>query len=103
MIIALSRLCREESLKRLKGGAQSMDGLMKGKHAQKKFGAVGAMPPNPLSIKTRGGGGGGLGGGGQGPGPAAPHGNSPYPNPLLVSGVHYALKHLLGELLGVLT
>ena len=41
---------------------------MKGKHAQKK---VGAMPRNPLSLKTKGG---GLGGGGhmQGPGPAPP-------------------------------
>ena len=36
-----------------------MDGLMKGKHAQKNFGAVGAMAPTPLSLKTRGGGGGG--------------------------------------------
>ena len=38
-------------------GAQNMDGLMKGKHAQKNFGAV-AMAPTPLSLKTRGGGGG---------------------------------------------
>ena len=35
--------------------------LMKGKHAQKNFGAVGAMAPTPLSLKTRGGGGGGWG------------------------------------------
>ena len=36
---------------------------MKGKHAQKNFGAVGAMAPTPLSLKTRGGRGGrGLGG-----------------------------------------
>ena len=47
---------------------------MKGKHAQKNFGAVGAMAPAPLSLKTPGG----KGGGGaegcriQGPGPAAP-------------------------------
>ena len=34
-----------------------MDGLMKGKHAQKNFGAVGAMAPTPLSLKTQGGGG----------------------------------------------
>ena len=34
---------------------------MKGKYAQKNFGAVGAMAPTPLSLKTRGGGG-GLGG-----------------------------------------
>ena len=34
---------------------------MKWKHAQKNFGAVGAMAPTPLSLKTRGGGG-GLGG-----------------------------------------
>ena len=31
---------------------------MKGKHAQKNFGAIGAMAPTPLSLKTRGGGGG---------------------------------------------
>ena len=31
---------------------------MKGKHAQKNFGAVGAMAPPPLSLKTGGGGGG---------------------------------------------
>ena len=31
---------------------------MKGKHAQKNFGAVGAMAPTPLSLKTPGGGGG---------------------------------------------
>ena len=30
---------------------------MKGKHAQKNFGAVGAMAPIPLSLKTWGGGG----------------------------------------------
>ena len=30
---------------------------MKGKHAQKNFGAVGAMAPTPLSLKTRRGGG----------------------------------------------
>ena len=38
---------------------------MKGKHVQKKFGAVGAMAPTPLSLETRGrggDGGGGLGG-----------------------------------------
>ena len=35
---------------------------MKGKHAQKDYGAVGAMAPTPLSLKTPGGGGGGLGG-----------------------------------------
>ena len=37
---------------------------MKGTHAKKKLGAVGAMPPNPLSLKTpgEGGGEGGLGG-----------------------------------------
>ena len=31
---------------------------MKGKHAQKKFGAIGTMAPTPLSLKTLGGGGG---------------------------------------------
>ena len=49
------------------------NGLMKKKHTQKRGGAVGAMPPNSLSLKTRGGGGGG--GWGcriQGPGPVAP-------------------------------
>ena len=36
---------------------------MKGKHAQNNFGAVGAMAPTPLSLKTPPrGGGGGLGG-----------------------------------------
>ena len=43
----------------------NLDGLMKGKHAQKNFGTVGAMAPTPLSLKTRGEGGeggGGLGG-----------------------------------------
>ena len=30
---------------------------MKEKHAQKNFGAVGAMAPTPVSLKTRGGGG----------------------------------------------
>ena len=35
---------------------------MKGKHAQKDFGAVGAMAPPPLSLKTWGGGGRGRGG-----------------------------------------
>ena len=34
---------------------------MKGKHAQKNFGALGAMAPTPLSLETRGGGGGGWG------------------------------------------
>ena len=34
---------------------------MKGKHEQKKFGAIGAMAPTTLSLKTRGGGGGGWG------------------------------------------
>ena len=34
---------------------------MKGRHAQKNFGAVGTMAPTLLSLKTRGGGG-GLGG-----------------------------------------
>ena len=34
---------------------------MKGKHAQKNFGAVGAMAPTPLSLKTQGGGEGGGG------------------------------------------
>ena len=38
---------------------KNMDGLMKGKHAQKNFSAVGGMAPTPLSLKT--GGGGGLG------------------------------------------
>ena len=37
---------------------RGMDGLMKGKHAQKNFGAVGAMAPTPLSLETRGEGGG---------------------------------------------
>ena len=35
---------------------------MNGKHAQKKFGAVGVMAPTPPSLKTPGRGGGGLGG-----------------------------------------
>ena len=30
---------------------------MKGKHAEKNFGAVGAMAPTPLSLKIPGGGG----------------------------------------------
>ena len=39
-------------------------------HKKKKGGAVGTVPPNPLSLKTRGGGG-GLGGGRiQGPPPS---------------------------------
>ena len=42
-------------------GAQNMDGLMKGKHAQINFGAVGAMAPHQYLSKPRGGGGGGLG------------------------------------------
>ena len=37
---------------------------MKGQHAQKNFGAVDAMAPTPLSLKTRGRSGGGTGGGG---------------------------------------
>ena len=46
---------------------------MKGKHAQKNLGAVGAMAPTtPLSFKTPGGGGGAGGCRIQGPGPAAP-------------------------------
>ena len=60
VIIALSRVC------------QSMNGLMKGKHAQKKVGAVGAMPPNPLSLKTRG-----LGGGSHTRSPPPPPGPLP--------------------------
>ena len=35
----------------------NMDGLMKGKHAQKNFSTVGAMAPTTLSLKTWGGGG----------------------------------------------
>ena len=31
---------------------------MKGKHAQKSFGAIGTMAPTPLSLKTLEGGGG---------------------------------------------
>ena len=38
---------------------------------KKNFGAVGAMAPTPLSLKTRGGGGGAGGCHKQGPGPAA--------------------------------
>ena len=34
---------------------KSTDGLMKQKHTQQKRGAVGAMPSNPLSLKSRGG------------------------------------------------
>ena len=46
---------------------------MKGKHAQKNFGAVGTMAPTPLSLEIPGGGGGGAGGCRiQGPDPAAP-------------------------------
>ena len=45
---------------------------MKGKHAQKYFGAVGAMAPAPLSLKAPGGGGGAGGCCIQGLGPAAP-------------------------------
>ena len=44
---------------------------MKGEYVPKNFGAVGAMAPTPLSLKTPRGGGGGLGAGGcriQGPG-----------------------------------
>ena len=38
--------------------------VMKGKHVQKNFGAVGIVAPTPLSLKTWGGGGGGGGAGG---------------------------------------
>ena len=59
VIIALSHLCQEESLKGRRG-----------KHAQKRLSAVGTMPPNPLSRAE-----GGLRGGRiQGPSPAAPPG-----------------------------
>ena len=50
---------------------------MKGKHAKKKkFRAVGAMAPTPLSLKTRGGRGRGCRI--QGPGPATPPGEYVY-------------------------
>ena len=39
-------------------GRKSKGSMMKGKHAQKNFGAIGAMAPTPQSLKTRGGGGG---------------------------------------------
>ena len=45
---------------------------MRGKHAQNNLGAAGALPPNPLSLKTRGG---GVGGGSHtrtGPAPPPP-------------------------------
>ena len=59
-IIAISRLCREERLKGLKDQRHSTPFNEAG---DKKFGAVGAMGPAPLSFKTRGGGGGARGGG----------------------------------------
>ena len=57
-IIAISRFCREESLKGLKDQRHSTPF---NKAWDKKFGAVGAMAPAPLSFKTRGGGAGGGG------------------------------------------
>ena len=65
-IIALSRLCREESLK------DQRHSIPFNSARNKKFGAVGAVAPEPVSFKTRGGGGWGLGGRTQGPGPATP-------------------------------
>ena len=66
--IATNDICIAPRLASL--ALKSIDGLMKKKHAQKRGagGAVGAMPPNPLSLKTWGGGGGRI----KGPGPAAP-------------------------------
>ena len=57
-IIAISRLCQEESLKGLKDQRYSTP---LNEAWDKKFGAVGGMAPTPLSFKTPGGGG-GLGG-----------------------------------------
>ena len=54
-ILAISRLCQEESLQGLKDQRHSPSS----KHGKKKPGAVGAMAPAPLSFKTRGGRGGG--------------------------------------------
>ena len=59
MIIVLSRLCREESLK-----------------GRRWLLAVGATAPRRLSLKTRGGGGGAGGCRIQGAGPAAPLGHA---------------------------
>ena len=57
---------------------------MNGKHAQKNFGAVGAMAPTPLSLKTLGGGGGwGVSHTRTGPGrppPWAPRGHRGHPS-----------------------
>ena len=58
MIIAISRLCQEESLKCLKDQRHSTPF---NEAWDKKFGAVGAMATAPLSFKTPGGGGGGWG------------------------------------------
>ena len=71
-IIALSCPCREE---RLIG--RCVAPLPPAPHV-KKGGAVGAMPPSPLSLKTRGVGGGALGGGGShtGTGPGRPPGGA---------------------------
>ena len=54
-------------------GAQSMHGLMKGKHAQKNPALLAPQPPRRQSLKTRGGGGGCRI---QGPGPANPPGEA---------------------------
>ena len=53
-------LCNKRHSLSASSSAQNMDGLMKGKHAQKNLSAVGAMAPTPLSLKTREGGLGGV-------------------------------------------
>ena len=58
-IIAISRLCPEDSLKGLKDERHSTPF---NSAWDKKIGAIGATAPAPQSFKTRGEGGGGLGG-----------------------------------------
>ena len=65
-MIAISCLCREESLRGLKDPRHSTPSQ---RSMGKKIATVGAMAPAPLSFKTQGGGG-GSGGSIQGPGPA---------------------------------
>ena len=50
-LIAISRLCQEESLRDLKDQRHSTPF---NQAWDKKFGAVGAMAPAPLSLKSRG-------------------------------------------------
>ena len=58
-IIAISHLCREESLKGLKDQRHRTPF---NEAWDKQLGTVGIMAPTPLSFKTRGGGGWGGGG-----------------------------------------